>query len=249
MAQYQDPYLMAQGQIQDPHLAGQVDVHDDLDAIYDQINAQARQRPVEQIKPVKDQHAYDQFMNQTQANLQVEAANLARVAEARRVDALTTGQYEQKRINEQAALDRAQIQANALSSGGYSRHRSRSLYAPTYAADPNNPYATATPTTSTSPSLQAVENRRQAGIAQSQDNVNSRIFDNQVAARARDEALTDTAENLRDQILSTQSSPKAFGLQGVGTNLYVRQYIKPDTPLPPVHNAAARIVPAGSLSE
>ncbi len=196
----------------------------------------ARQRQPEVVKPVKDAAAYQQFMNQTGANLGVEAANTATIAEARRKDALITGEYEQKRINDLAAWERTQVQNSLTGIGGASRS-SRARYA--------NSSSNAAVTNS--PAMQAVEYRRQAGIALSQDNVDSRLQDNQALARARNEALVDTADNLRDQILSTQSSSKSFGLQGVGTNLYVRQYVKPETKLPPVHGAAARIVPAGSF--
>jgi hypothetical protein len=214
----------ALAQYQDPRLAGQVDVNDDLEAIYDAINAQARQKPPGAEKPVRDRRAYNQFMDQTAGNLNVEQANTARAADARRKDALITGSYEQRKINELAAAERAQVLST---SPVVSRDRR------VYSGSP----ATA--------EFQSIDGRRQLGLSQSQDNVTSRLQDNQAMADRRNQALEDSANNLRDQVIDTQSSSKQFGLQGVGTNLYVRQYGRPEANLPPVHNAAARIVPRG----
>lgn len=57
----------------------------------------------------------------------------------------------------------------------------------------------------------------------------------------RSEMLSQSAQSLKEQL----AQPGAAGarLQSVGTNLYVRQYGDPGAVLPPVHNAAARIVP------
>jgi hypothetical protein len=230
----------AMAQYQDPRLAGQGQPADDLDAIYDAINARAAQRPAAIEKPVRDQRSYNQFMDQTGADLAVEQANTTKAAEARRRDALTTGAYEQKKILEQAAWEKAQLQGASRTI----RHGRYAYTVPTNNNDTNNAYVYGGAPTQAD--LQSMDTRSRMGLSQSQENVNNRIQENQALAQTRDQALEDTANSLRDQILSTQSSSKGFGLQGVGTNLYVRQYIKPDAKLPPVHNAAARIVPAGS---
>jgi hypothetical protein len=232
--------VLAQYQYQDPRLAGQVEAHDGLDAIYDEINAQARQKPAILEKPVRDMRAYNQFMNSTGADLAVEQANTAKAAAARSNDAVVTGAYEQKRITDLATWERAQLQ-------GSSRAVRRGRYAytvPTNNPDTNNAYVYGG--NPAAGELQNIDRRSRLGVSQSQENVNTRLQDNQALARSRDQALEDSANSLRDQVLSTQSSTKDFGLQGVGTNLYVRQYGKPDANLPPVHNAAARIVPMGS---
>jgi len=207
---------------------GTVPAHDPLDDIYDQINAQARASAQPNLNPnmgLRDRRAYDQFMQQTSGNLMVEYGNTAQLQNARRRDALTTGGYEQKRINELADYEKSQLQ----NTGQYSKY-GRALRSPRYnsqAAD----------------ELRNVENYRTQGLSRSQDATDSRMQENAAYWQSRDQSMRDVAENLRDQVLSTQSSDKAFGLQGVGTNLYTRQYGKPEAVLPPVHSAAARIVP------
>jgi len=206
---------------------GTIPAHDPLDDIYDQINAQARASA--QPNPnalVRDRRAYDQFMQQTSGNLMVEYGNTAQLQNARRRDALTTGSYEQKRINDLADYEKSQLQ----NTGQYSKY-GRALRSSRY-----NSQASAD-------ELRNVENYRSQGLSRSQDATDSRMQENAAYWQSRDQSMRDVAENLRDQVLSTQSSDKAFGLQGVGTNLYTRQYGKPDAVLPPVHNAAARIVP------
>lgn len=200
---------------------------DSLDAIYDQINAQARAGASAPL-PVRDSRAFNQFMQQTSGNLNVEYANTAKSEAARRQDAMTTGSYEQKRINELADWEKSQIQNSTTHYGRSGRTSTRSY------------------NTGSSADLQAVEANRRLNLSQSDDSTASRLQDNAAFAQGRDQAMQDVANNLRDQVLSTQSSDKPFGLQGVGTNLYVRQYGRPDANLPPVRNAAARIVPSNS---
>ncbi|MBU6451839.1 MAG: hypothetical protein KGS72_08690 [Cyanobacteria bacterium REEB67] len=202
---------------------------DRLDSIYDRINADARQAAMGQTLGPRarphDVQAYNQFMNQTQNNIDLEYSNVSQIENARSRDARTTQAYEEKRVSDLAAWERAQMNTAAVN-GITSRG---ALYStmPANMAD-----------------LRAVDDRRRTGVLQSQDALLDRLRDTQKAADMRGQALQDSANNLRDQILN-KPSDKAFGLQGVGTNLYVRQYGRPDAKLPPVHNAAARIVPLG----
>jgi len=239
-AQYADalrgqPFADPRLNTPDPALRNRAEMRDPLDAIYDEINAQAAQKPQVLQKPVLDPRAYNQFMNQTMDNLSVEHANTANSAEARRRDAVITGAYEQKKIDDMANWEKAQLQQSA----GPILRRGRYGY-----------YPVGNPGTTNSPQMNNIEANRQMGLMRSQDVVDDRLQTNQMQAANRDQTMDDVANNLRDQVLSTQSSPnKGFGLQGVGTNLYVRQYGRPDANLPPVHNAAARIVPQGGADD
>jgi hypothetical protein len=202
---------------------------DPLDAVYDRINADARQAAmgpiiVPRAKP-QDVRAYNQFMNQTQKDIDLEYSNVAKIEGARTRDARTTQVYEEKRVGDLAAWEKSQINAMAVSSRT-SRHSAYNTM-PANIAD-----------------LNAVDARRRVGVLQSQEALSDRLRDTQKAADMRGQALQDSANNLRDQILN-KPGDSTFGLQGVGTNLYVRQYGRPDAKLPPVHNAAARIVPLG----
>jgi hypothetical protein len=244
-------------QYQDPALNGPGYVNDGLETIYDQINARAKQgqqaqlpqqpqQPLQQPqqaavqKPLNDPRAYEQFMHQTAANLDVEHTNTATLDAARQRDAVITGAYEQKRIMDQSKYDRANATANTR----HGRIISGQYLGTMPGAGPDaTPIYEGIPV---GPNYRSLDEQRELGILRSQENVNNRLQNSADLARSRDESMVDAANNLRDQVLSTQSLANKFGLQGVGTNLYVRQYGKPDANLPPVHNAAARIVPVGS---
>jgi hypothetical protein len=201
---------------------------DGLDSVYDQLNAQARQSSyptAATMQSVKNPGAYNQFFSRVQGDLNVENQNLAQQQSARQRDAMTTQAYEAKRISDLANWERSQATYTPYTrSSRSSSHYSTSAY-------------------------NDIEARRQASLSQAQDAMYSSVVSNQNAAARRSMALEEDANNLRDQILTTEASNNKFGLRSRGTSLYIRQYGDPDAKLPPVHNAAARIVPMGSADD
>ena len=204
--------------------------HDGLDSVYDQLNAQARQSTLPtayNMQAVKNPGSYNQFFNRVQGDLNVEFQNTAIQQMARQRDAMTTGNYESKRITDQANWERSQA------SGYYSPYTRSSRSSSRYSNSAYND----------------IEARKQAQLSSAQNAMYSSVAANENAAKIRSMALEEDANNLRDQVLSTEASKGKFGLRSRGTSLYIRQYGDPDAKLPPVHNAAARIVPMGSADD